>query len=413
MRINLQTATFLALVVFTFVCFPSFNNNQIVASTFAQPRANGTADQQFNDCINLAKQGNIRTAFENAKRVKTTFGSERLISVSYMNTLLNIVEEKGTELDVEMLNEVIKVVNEERVTKKYDGQQDPEVAFHFMNTLGRLSVATMEVNERVSAKIRIYEGNIASNLKSNPGYPQNALEALGAPLVSMAQGYAIRSNQTQAFAALGKAVDVGFGDFNLILSDPIIARLENEAAVEELVDDLKIRYQRAVGKWSRTVLAQFQPFQFNFDLADIEGGRISNNDFAGKVIVLDMWATWCPPCRKGIPHYMELQRKYGSEGVAVLGVSMDNANDPNSVLKTVRDFVKEQKFNYPCAMGDQSFSQQVPGKQLLPTTVFIDQNRNVRYIARGYHDYAKIEAITLALANESQPVRTGMPTLTN
>jgi thiol-disulfide isomerase/thioredoxin len=405
MRFNLP------LLVLSFISFPVFFLNSSASGAMTQPMlqpGNGTSEQQFKECLKIAKQGNVQSAFENAQRVKNSFPSERLISVSYINTLLTLIDQKDTELDVSMLNEVINVVNSERLTKQYDGQQDPEIAYHFMKALGRLANSTMAVNERVSAKIRIYEGKIATNLKNNPNYPKNAMEALAAPLFSMAQGHAIRSEQKAAFVSLGKAVDVGFGDFEKVMSDPILARLDNAAQMEELVDDLKVRYQRTVDEWSRTVLAEFQPFQFKFDLDDIEGGRISNQDFVGKVIVLDMWATWCPPCRKGIPHYIELQRNFKSRDVAVLGVSMDNANDPNSALETVRDFVNEQKFNYPCAMGDQSFSQQVPGKQVLPTTLFIDQNNNVRYIARGYHDYAKVEALTKALANESQPVRAGL-----
>ena len=162
-------------------------------------------------------------------------------------------------------------------------------------------------------------------------------------------------------------------------------------------------------QWSQTVITQFQPIPFNFDLADIQGGRISNTDFNGKVVVLDMWATWCGPCRKALPHYIELQKNHGNDGIAVLGVSMDQPNDPNGALTTVRDFAAQHKFNYPCAMGDQSFSAQVPGEQILPTTLFIDQRGRLRFIARGYHSYAKIEAITKFLASESQPVRTGMP----
>ncbi len=410
-----RTTTYLSLLLLSSLSFSLIQPTTAEGATptLLQPGDGGSADQQLNTCLQIAKQGDVKRALELARQVKTMFGSQRLFTVSYMNTLLTIVDENDSDYDNIILNEIIHVVNEERLSKKYDGQLDPEISFYFMQALGRLSVATMEVNERVSAKIRIYEGQIASNLKANPGYPRNALEALALPMVSMAQGYAIRHNQTQAFASLGKAVDVGFGDFELILNDPLINRLENEGAIEELVGELKVRYQRAVTEWSRTVLAEFQPYQFNFDVADIEGGRLRNSDFGGKVIVLDMWATWCPPCRKGIPHYIELQKNYGSQGIAVFGVSMDNPQDPNSVLKTVSDFVAEQKFNYPCALGDQSFAQQVPGKLVLPTTIFIDQFSNVRYIARGFHDYAKIEAITRALASESQPVQAGMPSYSN
>ena len=323
--------------------------------------------------------------------------------------MLTIVDQEGAECDAKILNELISVVNLERQSSQYDGRQDAELGFHFMKSLGRLAKSTMSLNDRVSSKIRIFEGQVASNLSSNPGYPKNALEALGAPMVIMAQGYSIRHDQNAAFESLGKAVDVGFGDFEMILTDPLINRLENRGAIEELVDDLKIRYKKSVAKWSQTVVGEFKRFPFNFDLADIEGGRTTSTDFRGKVLVIDLWATWCPPCRKGIPHYIELQNKFVSDGVAVLGVSMDNPQDPVSAVGTVEQFAKEQKFNYPCAMGDESFSRQVPGKSALPTTLFLDQDGNVRYIARGYHDYSKIEAITKVLASESQPVRAGMP----
>lgn len=405
-----------ATFIFAFIIFASLSFSTIQPSTLsaaapktAQPANGGASAQQLKQCVEIAKQGDVEAAFELAKQTKTTYGAERLFTVSYMNTLLTIVDGNSSDCEVKILNELIQVVNAERQTQQYDGLQDPEIAFHFMKSLGRLSKATMKLNERVSSKIRIYEGQVASNLKSNPAYPKSALEALAQPMVSMAQGYCIRNDQTAAFEALGKAVDVGYGDFAMILKDPIINRLENRAAIEELVDDLKVRYQKAINDWSRTVVAEFQPFQFNFDLDDVEGGRISSSDFRGKVLVLDMWATWCPPCRRGIPHFIELQKNLASEGVSVLGVSMDNANDPYSARGTVLDFVNEQKFNYPCAMGDQSFSQQVPGKQALPTTLFIDQESNVRYIAKGYHDYAKLEAIAKVLASESQLVGAGMP----
>lgn len=383
------------------------------APTYAQPGNGGVAQQELDSCLQIAKQGDMQLALEMAQKAHATYGAQRLFTVNYMNTLLTIIDENKSDRNSAVLNEVIRVVNEQRESQEHDGKKDPEVAFHFMNALGRLSAATMELNEKVSAKIRIYEGRIASNLKSNPGFPKNALETLASPMVSMAQGYAILHNQTQTFVALRKAADVGFGDFEMILNDPIINRLENKGAIEELVDDLQIRYQRAVADWSRTVLSEFEPYQFKFDVADIEGGRLRNADFVGKVIVLDMWATWCPPCRKGIPDFIKLQRNYGSKGVAVFGVAMDNPDDPYGALHTVKDFVVNHHMNYPCALGDHSFAKQVPGEQVLPTTVFIDQNNDVRYIARGVHDYAKLSAITRVLASESQPVRVGISSPAN
>jgi len=411
--ISLKPTKFLYLLIFIAVNLSSLTQPSVslaVTPRPAQPGNSSTAsEQQLLECVKIAKSGDVNRAFELAKQTKLSFASQRLFTVSYVNTLVTIVVENESRSEVKILNEAIKVVNQVRQTKQYDGKQDPEASYYFMQALGRLAAITAKFNESVSGKVRIYEGQVALALSTNPSYPQNALEALAPPMISMARGYAIRGNQDAAKKALRNAVDVGFGDFETILKDPLLQRLDDREAMEGLVADLKVQYQQTIERWSRTVITEFQPFQFNFDLADVQGGRVSSTEFGGRVVVLDMWATWCAPCRKGIPHFIELQKNLANEGIAVLGVSMDNPNDPNSALTTVRDFAAQNKFNYRCAMGDQSFSAQVPGKQMLPTTLFIDQSGRVRYIARGYHDYAKIEAITKFLASESQPVRTGMP----
>ncbi len=398
-----------------FVLFTSFFITQASGATFQASPNLSPSQQQLANCERVAKAGDVLQAFDLAKQARTVYSAERMFNIMYMNSLITIAENKGTTHDAKILNEVIKVVNELRATKQFDGNADPEMAFHLMKVLGRLSSVTTEVNERVSSKVRIYEGKIAVNLKANAGYPKNALEALAAPMISMAQGYAIRDDQKNAYTSLQLAVDAGFGDFETILKDPFLSRLNDRSGLEELVeDDLKYRYRRSIAKWSRTVVSQFQSFPINFDVADAQSSsRISNRDYVGKVLVLDMWATWCPPCRKGIPHYIELQKKYEDQDVAVLGVSMDNPNDPTSALDDVRKFMEEYKFNYACGMGDQSLNAILPGKSVLPTTIFVDQSGNVRYIARGYHDYAKVEAITKILVSESQPVRTTTRSLSN
>lgn len=398
-----------------FCCLLSPEKTWASPATAIQPGStftlNASPQQQLAQCLEQAKAGNVRSAFDQAKALHSTFGQERLFDVSYINTLLSIVDEVDSPLETKIINEVITLVNVVRKAKKYDGVQDAEAAFHFMKALGRLSNITQNINERVSSKVRLYEGKIAVNLSRNPNYPKNAMEALSIPMFSMAQGFAIRGDSKSMVKALKSAVDNGFGDFEKIKKDEILARVHNAKATEKLVVELESRYQGSVKKWAREVLANFPSGQFYFDLPTIDGRRLRKSDFDGKVLVVDMWATWCPPCRKGIPHYIELQKKYGDKNVAVLGVSMDNPKDPMSSLAAVKKFTKEQGFNYPCVMGDLAFGQQIPGKAILPTTIFLDQSGNVRYIARGYHDLGKIEAITNILSNESQPVRATMPSL--
>jgi cytochrome c biogenesis protein CcmG/thiol:disulfide interchange protein DsbE len=84
----------------------------------------------------------------------------------------------------------------------------------------------------------------------------------------------------------------------------------------------------------------------NFVLKDASGKDFNLASQKGKVIILDFWATWCPPCKVEIPWFVEFQSKYGPKGFAVIGVSVD---DPPAKLKP---FVEQYKMNYPVLIGD-------------------------------------------------------------
>jgi cytochrome c biogenesis protein CcmG/thiol:disulfide interchange protein DsbE len=83
----------------------------------------------------------------------------------------------------------------------------------------------------------------------------------------------------------------------------------------------------------------------DFVLKDIKGKDVILSAHKGKVILLDFWATWCAPCRIEIPNFVELYKKYQSQGLVVLGVSVD---DPVSRLKP---FAQQLKMNYPVLVG--------------------------------------------------------------
>ena len=68
-----------------------------------------------------------------------------------------------------------------------------------------------------------------------------------------------------------------------------------------------------------------------WSLKDVDGKPVSSEQFKGKVVVVDFWATWCPPCREEIPGYIALQKKYGKDALVVIGVSLDQAGP--SVVK--------------------------------------------------------------------------------
>ena len=86
---------------------------------------------------------------------------------------------------------------------------------------------------------------------------------------------------------------------------------------------------------------------FDFTFKDINGKNVALSAYKGKVVLLDFWATWCPPCRKEIPGFVELYDRYKAQGFVVLGVSMDDSTSD------VKKFMRTLKMNYPILLGNE------------------------------------------------------------
>lgn len=124
-----------------------------------------------------------------------------------------------------------------------------------------------------------------------------------------------------------------------------------------------------------------------WELRDLDGKVVSSDQFKGKVVILDCWATWCPPCRAEIPGFIELQKTYGEKGLVVIGVSFDR-DEPAAVKK----FVERFEMNYPVLRGTGQFANAFGGVSALPTTFIID--RQGRIVARhvGFAEKDEFEA---------------------
>jgi thiol-disulfide isomerase/thioredoxin len=109
----------------------------------------------------------------------------------------------------------------------------------------------------------------------------------------------------------------------------------------------------------------------DFILPQLDGHDLRLSSYRGKVVLLDFWATWCDPCREEIPHLVELQQKYASSGLQVIGVSMDDSSDP------VRPFSQQFHINYPVAMGTAQTGTMYGGILGLPIAFLIGRDGRI------------------------------------
>ncbi len=119
---------------------------------------------------------------------------------------------------------------------------------------------------------------------------------------------------------------------------------------------------------SGTTNHQFAP---DFTLRTPDGKDLQLSSYRGKVVLFDFWATWCDLCREEIPHFVELQQKYGDRGLQVIGVSMDDSPEP------VRPFYQRFHMNYPVVMGTATTGELYGGILGLPISFLIGRDGRI------------------------------------
>lgn len=109
-----------------------------------------------------------------------------------------------------------------------------------------------------------------------------------------------------------------------------------------------------------------------FALQDMEGNIVKLSDHKGKVVFVNFWATWCPPCRAEIPYFIQLMEQY-NEDFIVLGISVDNPRD----IPKVPAFAEDFEINYPVLFADSKTVGAYGGIRSIPTTFVVDKEGNV------------------------------------
>lgn len=129
-----------------------------------------------------------------------------------------------------------------------------------------------------------------------------------------------------------------------------------------------------------------------WQLTTLDGKPIGKDTLKGKIVVLDFWATWCPPCVREIPGYVQLQKKYADKGLVIVGLSVDQKG-----AAVVEPFAKKNAVNYPLALVSPEIIETFGGIESIPTTFLIDREGNVRHRKVGAMETEEYEKLIKSL----------------
>jgi len=131
----------------------------------------------------------------------------------------------------------------------------------------------------------------------------------------------------------------------------------------------------------------------DFEFGDLEGRRRNLAEWRGKLVLLNFWATWCPPCREEIPLFIDMQNRYGGNGLQIIGVAIDQ---PEAVVR-YRDSVG---MNYPVLLGESAglgaMTRLGNGRGALPYSVIIDPSGRALSTRIGAYRPAELENLLQA-----------------
>ncbi len=123
----------------------------------------------------------------------------------------------------------------------------------------------------------------------------------------------------------------------------------------------------------------------DFTLTDTDGNRVSLSDLSGKVIILDFFASWCPPCRMEVPDFIAITKEHGSENFAMVGIAVEDVN-------AAKSFASKMGINYPVLVDDRKVSAVYGPIRSIPTTFVINRDGNIAKIYIGYREKAVFES---------------------
>jgi thiol-disulfide isomerase/thioredoxin len=237
---------------------------------------------------------------------------------------------------------------------------------------GRLDLAVIDERQKAAFTIRNLGGRRFGQLAKLPGTPREPyaiavsdLNRDGRPDVIV--GHVEQPGSIYFNSGRGRFREVAWNDGKGVVYGMAFADLNGDGWPEIVA----ARSDAPNGIWFSTEAAPFE-------LKDINGRAVRLSDYQGKVVLINFWATWCPPCRAEMPDLIKLQREHGKDGLQIVGITY-----PPERKDRVRRFATGLKVNYPIVLGTRELKARFSSDETLPLTIVIDRDGKVNDTIRG------------------------------
>ena len=232
------------------------------------------------------------------------------------------------------------------------------------------------------------------------------IKAFGIVLFNEAAVLGNMGEHDKALEVLKEAVDGGFTSWGMVEASEQLKVARSKPLYENLLARMKDTARANAYRNVKQRLENPLDFPFDFKLKDVDGKPVALADFKGKVILVDLWGTWCGPCLMAIPGLTDLHRKYSKDGLVIVGIAREKV-PADEARKLVKEFVTQNKIPYPCLIGDEAIESQIPFFQGYPTSIIIDAKGKIRFGATGAQEgqTQAIEDAVIVLLDE----RNGKP----
>ncbi len=296
---------------------------------------------------------------------------------------------------LELIRQAIKLDPEQRHYK-----------FGILMVLQRVGFEKSTESTPEAANLYFYEaGKIARALMNRDAVLSSTQKrSLRDTMYNEASAYALDGRQEEAFESLQVAFGIGHFDFEHLSINAAFDSIRENTEFMTLVENAQAQLVARATLETVQQIKEFKSFEFDFDLKDVDGEDVKLSDFKDKLVIVDLWGTWCQPCQDEIPHFIKLKETFADRGLAIVGVNYEMGNDEEEARNTIKQFMLKSKINYPCLIGDAKTRKQISDFSGYPTTLFIGRDGKVKLLIVGLATYPKLESIVTALISEQASI---------